>query len=321
MKAPYLTVRNVSKLYKFKQTSKDFFSDFFLPSYQSFRALDDVSFDVKAGEKLGLLGPNGAGKTTLMKCLCGLTNPNEGTILIDGKPVESALSSLGVMLSNSFIYHRLTGYDNLKFFAQLYGIRNPRKKIASLAEFFGIAEWIDNYVENYSLGMKSKLAMARAMINDPALLLLDEPSLGLDPHSATVLRKKIKSLDQTVIITTHYMEEAEELCDRVAILHKGKIIAIDSVGELKKLVEKDVVVEVVVSGDDSLLLKELRQAPFVQSVLHSRHGFRIFLNDKAALSELLSVLGKYDVARISEEAPTLSDVFLKLTGGIDENII
>ena len=311
-----MEARNIVKSYKIKEKSSNFFKNFFLPSHQSFRALDDVSLNVKEGETVGLLGPNGAGKTTLTKCLCGLMSPDEGQILIDDRPVQDSAKDIGVVLGYHLVYHRLSGYDNLKFFAKLYGVKDYAKRIEELADFFDLGNWIHSFVENYSLGMKAKLSLARALIHDPQVLLLDEPTLGLDPRIAGILRSEIKKMDKTILLTTHYMHEANELCDKIAIINKGKIVAFDTPENLKKTVEKNVVIEVEVSKYDQNLLKEIRAQEFTQGINFFGNKMKIILANKNDFPELLLILSKYKstLIKVNEYEPSLEDVFLKIVG-------
>jgi len=313
--------KNVTKVFNFRQHTNNAFRDFFLPTNQSFRALDDVSFAIKKNETVGLLGPNGSGKTTLTKCLCGLLQPTEGTILINGKPVEDSLQDIGVALGNSMIYYRLTGYSNLKYFAKLYGVKNYDSRIKELAKFFGIEKYLYNFVETYSLGTKSKLALARAMIHDPEILLLDEPTLGLDPAMSIAIRREIKKMGKTVLLTTHYMEEAQDLCDKIAIIKGGKIIASDTPENLKKIVEKNIVLNLKIEGNTEKLLNELKCQKFVNSITTNHENFRIILDKSAELNKLLLLLTKFNVKKIDEEEPTLQDAFLQIVEAQNEKEI
>lgn len=312
--------RNVTKVFKFRQHSNSFLKDFFLPTQQSFRALDDVSLALKKGEILGLLGPNGSGKTTFTKCLCGLLQPTEGTIFVNGKPVEDSLEEIGVMLGYSMIYYRLTGYSNLKYFAKIYGVKNYRKRIDEISRFLEIDKWLYNYVETYSLGMKSKLAMARALIHDPEILFLDEPTLGLDPAISINIRHEIKKSGKTILLTTHYMDEAQELCDKVAIINRGKIVAIDTTENLKKSIEGHAIANIEISEHADRLFNELKKQDFAIHVSQTHNKLRVILLNKSSLNELLLLLTKYKIEKLSEEEPKLEDVFLKIVGQQNEEI-
>jgi len=203
-------------------------------------ALDNLNLEVKKGEIFGLLGPNGAGKTTCIKLLSTLLYPTSGTAYINGfdirKQEEKVRGILGVVFGKRMIYHRLTGRDNLNFYGSIYNVPNLKKRIEELAKFFGF-ERLDSLVETYSSGMRQQLALMRGLIHDPPILFLDEPTLGLDPNISLKIRWKIKKLreeEKTIILTTHYMVEAEEMCDRIGILNQGKLVAIDTPQGLRR---------------------------------------------------------------------------------------
>lgn len=214
-------------------------------SFNSFSALDGVSFSIKKGEVFGLLGPNGAGKTTTIRILSGLLKPTSGSALIMGndvvkKPLE-VKKSIGVVPETSNLYPELTCFENLVFAGRLYGMRSERIKTKAdeLLSTFGLKEKRDVLFSKLSSGMKRRLTMAASMIHEPPVLFLDEPTTGLDVMSARALRETIQSLKQkgiTILLTTHYIEEADRLCDRIAIIVKGRIIVIDTPDALKKSV-------------------------------------------------------------------------------------
>lgn len=210
---------------------------------KEFKAVDGVSFEILKGEIFGLLGPNGAGKTTTIKMITGLLRPTSGTVQVNGidvdkKPME-ALGSIGTVLAGDrSIYWKLTGRENLEYFAALYGFgrKEARKRAEDILKRLEFGDKADELVEKYSTGMKQKIALGKALIPGAPVVLLDEPTLGLDPQSALNLREiilDIKREGRAVLLTTHYMEEADFLCDRVAIIDGGKIIALDTPEKLK----------------------------------------------------------------------------------------
>ncbi|CAN5571873.1 ABC transporter ATP-binding protein [soil metagenome] len=206
--------------------------------YGPVHAVDDISFSVAAGEIVGLLGHNGAGKTTTLRMLTGRTRPTSGSARIVGFDVVTELDQVKPLINLVFeeqnLYERLTGYDNLRVFADLYGA--PRDRVDRLLDRIDLTDAAKRKVKTYSSGMKQRLLIARAMINDPKVLLLDEPTKGLDPTSAREIRAIARELADSgvsILICTHFMEEADELCDRVAFLSNGKIVALDSPRELK----------------------------------------------------------------------------------------
>jgi ABC-2 type transport system ATP-binding protein len=206
--------------------------------YGAVRAVDGISFSVGAGEIFGLLGHNGAGKTTTIRMLTGRTRPTAGSATVAGFDVVTGRAGykplINLVFEDQNLYDRLTGYDNLAVFARLYGV--PVKRAEELLQLVRLGDAAKRRVKTYSTGMKQRLLIARALINQPRVLFLDEPTRGLDPASARELRDLIARLSTegtTVFLTTHYMDEADELCDRVAFLSAGKIVALDSPRELK----------------------------------------------------------------------------------------
>ena len=296
-------------------------------------AVDGITLDIHAGEIFGLLGPNGAGKTTTIKMLCTLLEPTSGAARVNGydvtKQADLVRQSLGAVLKGErSIYWKLTGRENLEYFAALYHIPKAaaRKRIEDLLTRFDLQDKADEYVERYSSGMKQRLAIAKAMIANPPVLLLDEPTVGLDPQSARNLRElilEVKGEGRTVLLTTHYMEEADQLCDRVGIIDLGKIIALDTPANLKASVEQLDIVQLEVENFDPMLTSTLNQLPGVQNVA-TRHlgtdsvwsvGLHT-LDSRAALPGLIEVVGTGSgrIRHMQVAEPTLEDVFISLTG-------
>jgi ABC-2 type transport system ATP-binding protein len=206
-------------------------------------AVSSISFQVQKGEIFGLLGPNGAGKTTTISMLTGLISPDKGTISINGAPFDRANNCLkreiGVVPQSLAIYPTLTARDNLNFFGRIYGLtgRKLKERIDKVLEIVMLKDRADDIVEQFSGGMKRRLNLAVALIHEPQILFLDEPTVGVDPQSRNAIFETIQSLKSlTIIYTTHYMEEAERLCQRVAIMDAGKIIALDTPSELCNIV-------------------------------------------------------------------------------------
>jgi len=211
--------------------------------YKSFGkvvALDDVSFEVKKGETFGLLGPNGAGKTTAINILCGLLRPDQGTVSLDGKtdPTQPEVRlALGVVPQTLALYEELSAQENMRFFGRIYGLsgRKLKERIKNCLEIAGLSQRSKERISKYSGGMKRRLNMVCSLLHEPPLLLLDEPTVGVDPQSRNLIFETIEAMKKqgrTIIYTTHYMEEAQRLCDRVAILDNGRILDMDSVGNL-----------------------------------------------------------------------------------------
>jgi ABC-2 type transport system ATP-binding protein len=229
-------------------------------------AVKDVSFEVDRGEIFGLLGPNGAGKTTTVKMLTTLLLPTRGTASILGMDLVGQTAEvrrhIGFAFSGSRgLYNRLSAVQNLKYFAELYALDPAvaRKRIPHLLEMVGLAKRGDDRVETYSSGMVQRLHLARALLHDPEVLFLDEPTVGIDPVGSRELRQMIKDLKQrnkTILLTTHYMAEAEELCGRIAIINHGSILVQDSPEALKKRISGDAVIEVTVRTGKADFLKD-----------------------------------------------------------------
>src|SRR5213083_1939432 len=237
---------------------------------ERFRAVDGIDLRVERGEIFGLLGPNGAGKTTTMKMLATLLIPTSGTISVLGIDVlarpRDVRARLGAMLSGErSLYWKLTARENLEYFAALYHVppRQARARIDDALASVKLLDRADDYVERYSTGMRQRLALARALLPDPPLVILDEPTVGLDPQAARDLRDRVRELraqGRTVLLTTHYMEEADQLCDRIAIIDHGQIVALDTPAALKRRIRAEEVVTLEIgmpSGEDAPLLERL----------------------------------------------------------------
>jgi ABC-2 type transport system ATP-binding protein len=299
-------------------------------------ALDKLDLEVPEGELFGLLGPNGAGKTTLVKILATLLLPTEGEAWVGGYDIwrdEAAIRrELGVVLGGErALYWRLTGRENLWYFAQLYDIssREAKRKAQELLELVGLAARGDDRVENYSKGMMQRLHIARGLLTDPRILLLDEPTIGLDPHAARSLRDLVRRLvdeqGKTVVLTTHYMYEADELSDRVGILHKGRIVALASPAELKSKFGSRTSLELRVHGLAAGFEQVLADLPGVAGVrgepdVVDADARRFFVSLSEAdddaprgIADLVAKSGGKLLA-IEERGSTLEDVFVNLTG-------
>ena len=293
-------------------------------------AVDDISFDVRTGELFGLLGPNGAGKTTTVKMLTTLLIPTAGSARILGHDVVREASAIRPTIGFIFggergLYWRLSAQDNLRYFADLYHMDPDvaKRRIAELLELVGLAGREDEKVEGYSRGMRQRLHVARCLLHEPEVLFLDEPTMGLDPVGARELRQVIRDLvaeEKTVFLTTHYMFEADALCERVAVINHGKIVALDSPEGLKRHVEDLSVVEVEVYGIAQETLNQIRALPFVDTVsvedMDQKQALLVQSREGSAIvPQLMQALNTTRVGKVHVREPTLEDAYVRLVGG------
>jgi len=310
-----------------------FFRDLLTPRHKKITALEDVNITIRSGELFGLLGPNGAGKTTLVKILCTLLSPSSGVVRVADRDVveeaDAVRRLVGVVLGGErALYWRLSGWENLWFFSQLYGIPRyiARERIRYLLELVGLADRAHERVEGYSKGMKQRLHLARGLINDPDVLLLDEPTLGLDPAAARGIRRLIREIcgrdGKTILLTTHYMYEADELSDRVAIINGGKIIALGTPEKLKSLGWGKQVLRIDVRNPPSELVARLSESLTPSKVAGELRPdgtmrIKVLADDpEVVTSQAIRAIMEWGGQIISAglESPTLEDVFIQLTG-------
>ncbi len=296
---------------------------FIKPQYKW--ALKNVSFSVKRGEIFGLLGPNGAGKTTLIKILLGLMAPDKGKVHILGYDIQKERKEVSGKINACFaranLYWTLSGYENLKLFAKIYRIEDYEEKIKDLVKLFDLKDKIYRHVDTYSTGEIMRLNLARALINDPEILFLDEPTLGLDPYISLKLRDFIAKLNKefktTILLTTHYMEEADRLCKRIAIIDKGKILKIDTPENLKLEIKKEKVIEIRANPITQEILNEIKEMRGVEGIIYieEEEKIRILLKNMEIIEKITNLLNKnkIKIVEIQTDRPTLEDVFLHLT--------
>ena len=297
-------------------------------------AVDGISFSVPKGEIFGLLGPNGAGKTTTIKMLCTLITPTSGDAFINGNSLASdqqkVRESLGVMLTGErTLYWKLTGRENLEYFAALYHLDplDARKRIDELLDLVGLKQHEHMLVENYSTGMRVRLSFAKAILNDAPVLLFDEPTASLDPQSSRLIRDTIRSLKKeghAIILTTHNMEEADLLSDRVAIIDRGSIVALGSPSELKDKVKSSDVIEIEARNLSDRIVNALETFSEVSKIAlatdpqsSEKGSLRIHAEKgKEVLPKVLEFLVRKQVSvtKVSFIEPTLEDVFISETG-------
>lgn len=294
--------------------------------YDQFLAVDQISFTVGQGEIFGFLGPNGAGKTTTQRMLTTLLTPTEGQIWIQGYDLSCdaylAKRQIGLVPEESNVYTELTAWDNLMFTSSLYRIPRSERtdRVRDLLETFGLWEKRDVKVENYSKGMRRRLSIAMAIIHKPALLFLDEPTPGLDTQSMRAIQSIIRQLNDdgtTIFLTTHQIEEANQLCGRVAIISHGKIAAIDTPERLKSNFQRSQSVEVAFEPYSQTQM-ELADLPSVNRLIKVGDKWRLYTDDP---STLLTSVVQYaeshhlQIIYLNTLGPSLEDVFLEITGG------
>jgi ABC-2 type transport system ATP-binding protein len=293
-------------------------------------ALQGISFEVECGELFGLLGPNGAGKTTTIKILTTLLLPNSGSVRVLGLDAVTQYTQLRRRIGYVFggdkgLYDRISALDNLRFFADVYRVplRAKQARIEELLEIVGLRGRERERVETYSRGMRQRLHIARGLLHDPEVLFLDEPTIGLDPVGARELRETVANLQRagkTILLTTHYMLEADELCDRIAIITGGRIVADGTPVDLKRGIPERNVIEIeafgvteasvdrlrLIEGVEAVSVEEQDQAQLI--VVSSRRGPEL-------IAPLLGALGGANLGRVVAREPTLEDAYVRLVGG------
>ena len=294
---------------------------------KTIEAVRGIDFEVGEGELFGLLGPNGAGKTTTIKMLVTLLIPTSGTARVLGldivRDARAVRRKIGYVFGGERgAYDRLSGLDNLRYFAELYGVppKVQKQRIPELLELVGLTGREKDRVEGYSRGMKQRLHIARGLLHDPPVVVLDEPTIGLDPVGARELRHTVAELarsGKTVLLTTHYMYEADALCNRIAVIADGEIVATGTPSDLKSIVADRTVVEIEAFGAPEETIQRLREAPGVTSVavedreqaqvlvVQSPHGLEL-------TQELLGYLDGVRVGRVAAREPTLEDAYVSL---------
>jgi ABC-2 type transport system ATP-binding protein len=293
-------------------------------------AVKDVSFEVDYGELFGVVGPNGAGKTTIIKMLTTMLLPTSGRAIVLGhdcqKDVTKVRERIGIVLGGERgLYTRVSAVDNLNYFADLYGVqKNVRdKRVKELLDFMGLSDRAHNRVETFSKGMKQRLHLARGLINDPDIIFLDEPTVGLDPEISIETRHMIKELvekGKTILLTTHYMFEADELCKRVAVIRNGEIVALDTPSGLKKYVMDTSVVEVEGFGITDKEVAKFKEIPDIVSVSADLGENKQILKLQTSkgseiIAEVQQILKNSRIYDIKIKEPTLEDAYLRLVEG------
>ena len=281
--------------------------------------VEDITFDMHEGEIIGLLGPNGSGKTTIMRMMVGLTKATKGDVYCFEKPLglgkTAMLKEVGAMIETPEFYNYMSGWANLKQFARVCGKKVTRARMKELVEFVGLSKVIKKKVKTYSLGMRQRLGLAQALLNDPKVLILDEPVNGLDPQGVQDFRNKLKEIAATgvsILISSHLLDEIEKVCDRVIVIEKGKIIADD---KLENLVADEIIKTLVKTHDVEKTERLIRELGVKYEL--TKDGF-VFENlNREEKSRIISYLvtNNVELDTIRELHTSLEDRFLQITGG------
>ena len=311
MSNPIIEVKNLKKTYKTRNGRK-------------IEAVNDVSFEVRKGEVFGLLGPNGAGKTTTIGMLTTRVTITGGEARIDGTSTKKKVPlkrKIAVVPQNITLDRSLTARENLIFHAKYFGItKNIREsKADELLDWLNLKERQNDFVRSFSGGMAQRLMIARSLMHEPKVLFLDEATLGLDPQSRRLLWDKITNLSkdgQTIFLTTHYMEEADILCDRVAIMDEGKILALDTPANLKKTITKSNTVETIVQEAKPAFVEDVKKLKSERFKQDGNHLFLFSKDGQSIVPKIMELASKHkvEISGVNLHAATLEDVFIQLTG-------
>ncbi|WP_440603121.1 ATP-binding cassette domain-containing protein [Bacillus sp. GB_SG_008] len=294
--------------------------------FGDFIAVDNMSLSIAQGEIFGFLGSNGAGKSTTINMIAGLLRSNEGEINILGKNSKKysrfAKMNIGIVPQDIAIYEELTAYENVKFFAGLYGLRGTelKERVEEALQFVGLSDRHKSYPKNFSGGMKRRLNIACALAHRPKLIIMDEPTVGIDPQSRNYILQSVRKLNEmgsTIIYTSHYMEEVEEICTKIAIVDHGKIIAEGTKEQLKAIITdtKDIWIEVKTIED--MDMDQLKEISGVKAVQIEENVIKV--NSDTGVNNLNKIIQYFishdiEIRSVEEQAPNLETVFLTLTG-------
>ncbi|MDP3066155.1 MAG: ABC transporter ATP-binding protein [Methanobacteriaceae archaeon] len=286
-------------------------------SFGKIQALDNLNLDIKKGELLGIIGPNGAGKTTAIRIACCILQPDQGDIRVDGYSIHhdplKIKSIIGYLPEEPNLYERFKARDLLKYFAELYGVPtadiNPR--IDELLELVGMTHRAEDRINTFSKGLRQRMGIARALVHDPDVIIFDEPTMGLDPATSQKIRNFIHQLkgDKTMILCTHYMDEADQLCDRVALLDQGRIRDIGTPDYLKSKIHGDVILQIQVQDPQQSDQDAITALPSVEGLEVVGGKYHISLKSREEISPVIDVLGRR-VISVNTKEPTLDDVFI-----------
>ena len=294
--------------------------------YGDFKAVDNISLNIKEGEIYGLLGPNGAGKSTTINMICGLISITKGNIEILGKDNKKysnfAKKNIGVVPQDIAVYEDLTCFENVKFFAGLYGLKGEelKKKAKEALEFVGLSDKLSSYPSEFSGGMKRRLNIACAIAHTPKLIIMDEPTVGIDPQSRNHILQSVRKLNErgcTIVYTTHYMEEIEQLCSKISIIDHGKVIAEGTKEELKAIVTDKNTVVITVNTTDNIDEEAIKKINGVEGIEIEENKVRIDSSKEINnLDKLILYFTNNNISikNVESLVPDLETVFLTLTG-------
>ncbi|MHB1627993.1 MAG: ABC transporter ATP-binding protein [Bacilli bacterium] len=295
-------------------------------SYGAKRAVDALSFTVESGGAFGLLGPNGAGKSTVISMLATLLTPDQGRVFVDGldaaRKKREVRRMIGLVPQDVTLFMEATAEENLRFFGTLYGLRGAQLKgrIAETLEMLGLSAERKTVLEKFSGGMKRRINIGVALLHEPALIIMDEPTVGIDPQSRAHILDMVKKLcrqGKTVVYTSHYMEEVELLCDRLAIMDHGKMIAYGSLQDVRKLAGSFATIDIDVTGLSDEVLTALQRESAIGQAVRDGERLRVLANESgAATAQTVAVLARHGLAprSVAVQVPNLETVFLHLTG-------
>jgi ABC-2 type transport system ATP-binding protein len=287
-------------------------------SFGSIKALDNLNLDIKKGELLGIIGPNGAGKTTAIRITCCILKPDQGDVLVDGYSIHDEplkiKSIIGYLPEEPNLYERFKARDLLRYFSELYGVPkadiNPR--IDELLELVGMTHRAEDRINTFSKGLRQRIGIARALVHDPQVIIFDEPTMGLDPATSQTIRNFINQLkgDKTIILCTHYMDEADQLCDRVILLDQGRIRDMGTPQHLKSKVHGDLILKVRVKNPLKSDREVISAMSSVETLEVVGDHYLISLNSRKEISRIIDVLGSRALA-VNTKEPTMEDVFIR----------
>jgi ABC-2 type transport system ATP-binding protein len=286
-------------------------------SFGKINALNNLNLEIEGGELLGIIGPNGAGKTTAIRITCCILKPDSGDILVDGLSIHrdqiKIKSMIGYLPEEPNLYERFKAKDLLYYFAELYGVRKDEIKgrIDELLELVDMSHRADDRINTFSKGLRQRIGIARALIHDPQILIFDEPTMGLDPATSHNIREFIRQLkgDKTIILCTHYMDEADLLCDRVAILNQGKIIDMGTPESLKSKIQGNIILKIKLESPDKPAAQIIKDFDTVKDVNIHGNQYIISLKSKDDIKAIVNVFeGK--ILSVNTQEPTLDDVFI-----------